>query len=73
MIRAKSIIADEPNLLAFVRELYSRHPEYGHHEPWDLQHVLYSLGYTNDLIEEAEIAAAIEVARADWMPEEATA
>jgi hypothetical protein len=73
MIRAKSIIADEPNLLALVRELYSRHPEYWHHEPWELQHVLYSLGYTNDLIEEAEIAAAIEVARADWMPEEATA
>jgi hypothetical protein len=31
-------------LLAAIRELYSRHPEYFHHEPWELQHVLFSLG-----------------------------
>jgi hypothetical protein len=28
--------------------------------------VLYSLNYTDDLADEAEIAAAVEVARSDW-------
>jgi hypothetical protein len=31
-----------------------------------LQHVLFSLGYTDDLANEAEIQAAIEVAIRDW-------
>jgi hypothetical protein len=53
-------------LLPAIRELYSRHPEYFHHEPWELQHVLFSLGYVEDLAGEAEIAAAVEVAREDW-------
>jgi hypothetical protein len=53
-------------LLPAIRELYSRHPEYFHHEPWELVHVLYSLNYTDDLADEAEISAAVEVARADW-------
>ena len=53
-------------LLPAIRDLYSRQPEYFHHEPWELQHVLFSLGYTDDLVEEAEIAAAVEVARTDW-------
>jgi hypothetical protein len=53
-------------LLPTIRALYSRHPEYWHHEPWELQHVLYSLGYVNDLADEAEIAAAVEVARDDY-------
>jgi len=53
-------------LLPAIGELYSRHPEYFHHEPWELQHVLFSLGYADDLTDEAEIAAAAEVARADW-------
>jgi hypothetical protein len=53
-------------LLPTIRELYSRRPEYFHHEPWELQHVLFSPGYANDLADEAEIAAAVEVARADW-------
>jgi hypothetical protein len=35
-------------------------------EPWELQHVLFSLGYTDDLAGEAQIAAAVEVARGDW-------
>ena len=65
MSRAMNIIADEPNLLASVRELYSRRPETRHLEAWELQHILFSLGYTNSLIEEAEIAAAIQVAHAD--------
>ena len=58
-------------LLPAIRELYSRHPEYFHHEPWELAHVLFSLGYVEDLADEAEIAAAVEVARTDypqWRP-----
>jgi hypothetical protein len=52
-------IQDEPNLLAAVRELYSRLPEMRDREAWELQHVLWSLGYTDDLAPEAEIEAAI--------------
>ena len=53
-------------LLPAVRDLYSRQPEYVYHEPWELVHILFSLGYTDDLAGEAEIAAAVEVARTDW-------
>jgi hypothetical protein len=53
-------------LFPAIRDLYSRHPEYVHHEPWELQHVLYSLNYTDDLAGEAEIASAVEVARGDY-------
>ena len=53
-------------LLPSVRDLYSRQPETYALEPWELQHVLWSLGYPEDLADEAEIAAAVEVARADW-------
>jgi len=53
-------------LLPAIRDLYSRHPEYFHHEPWELVHVLFSLGYVEDLADEGEIAAAVEVARLDW-------
>jgi len=67
------IIADEPNLLASIRELYSRRPETRNLESWELQHVLFSLGYTDGLIEEAEIAVAIEVAHTDWTPDEGAA
>jgi hypothetical protein len=52
-------------LLPAIRELDSRHAEYFHHEPWELQHVLFSLGYVDDLADEAEIAAAVEVTRTD--------
>jgi hypothetical protein len=52
-------------LLPAIRELYSCHPEYFHHEPWELQHVLFSLGYVEDLAGEGAIAAAVEVARED--------
>jgi hypothetical protein len=58
-------------LLPAIRELYSRRPEFFHHEPWELQHVLFSLGYADDLADEAEIASAVEVARGDypqWRP-----
>ena len=53
-------------LLPALRDLYSRHPEFWHLEPWELAHVLFSLGYVEDLADEAEIAAAVEVARQDW-------
>jgi hypothetical protein len=53
-------------LLLAIRNLYSRHPEYFHHEPWELQHVLFSLCYVDDLASEVEIAAAVEVARGDY-------
>jgi hypothetical protein len=54
------------NLLPAVSDLYSR-PETYHLHPWELQHLLLSLGYTEDLADEAEIDAAIEVARTDWL------
>ena len=53
-------------LLPALRDLYSRLPEMYFRQPWELQHVLYSLGYVDDLADEAEIAAAVEVARTDW-------
>ena len=53
-------------LLPAIRDLYSRLPEMYFRQPWELQHVLFSLGYTDDLAEEAQIAAALEVARGDW-------
>ena len=53
-------------LLPAVRDLSSRLPETYHRQPWELQHVLFLLGYTDELADEAEIAAAAEVARTDW-------
>ncbi len=67
------IVPDGPNLLALVRELYSRHPEYRHHEAWELAHVIWGLGYVEDLPNETELSAAIEVARRDFDPDEGTA
>jgi hypothetical protein len=54
------------HLLPAIRELYSRRPEYFDHEAWGPVHVLYSLNCTDDLAGEAEIAAAVEVARVDY-------
>jgi hypothetical protein len=53
-----------------VRELFSRRPETRCLEAWELQHVLYSLNYTDGLADEAEIAAAIEIGRTDYDPDE---
>jgi len=52
-----------------VRELYSRFPEAHTLEPYELQGTLWFLHYTNELAPEAEIAAAMEVARGDYNPE----
>jgi hypothetical protein len=73
MIRATAIVTHDPDLLASVRALYSRRPEAFVLEAWEMQHLLFSLGYTDDLAEEAEIAAVIEVARTDWTPDEGAA
>jgi len=53
-------------LLPALRDLYSRNPEAYYLEPYELQSLLWSLGYTEDLAGEAAIAAAVEVARQDW-------
>jgi hypothetical protein len=54
------------NLLPALRDLYSRLPEMYHLQPWELQWVLYALNYTDELEDEAEISAAVKVARTDW-------
>jgi hypothetical protein len=64
---------DSRHILPMVRDLYSKHPEFRHHEAWELTHVLFSLGYTDELLDEGEIQAAIEVARTDYAPDEGAA
>ena len=64
---------DSRNVLAMLRELYSRRPEARDLEPYELQSLLWSLRYTDELLDEAEIAAAIEVARADHDPDQGAA
>jgi hypothetical protein len=53
-------------LLAAVRDLYGRHPEYSDLAAWELAQFLWSLNYTEDLEDEWAIAAAVDVARQDW-------
>jgi hypothetical protein len=58
-------------LLPLVRDLFSRYPEMIDLEPWHLQWILYCLNYSDELEDEGEICAAIEVARGDrpdWSP-----
>ena len=59
----------EYEALSIVRELYSRLPETRYLEPCELQGILWSLGYSEELIPEVEIAAAVEVARSDFAPD----
>jgi hypothetical protein len=61
------------DVLPKLRELYSRRPETRDLEPWELQHILWSLGYSDELLDEGEIAAAVEVARTDFNPDEGAA
>ncbi len=42
-------------------------------EPWELQTLLWSLNYTDDLLPEDEIAAAVEAARTHFDPDEGVA
>jgi hypothetical protein len=67
------IIRDDPNLLPAIRELYSRIPETRTLEPYELQGTLWLLRYTDNPAPEADIAAAVEVARSDFDPEEGAA
>jgi hypothetical protein len=73
MIRKRGSVGSvgSAELLPLLRDLYSEHPEYFHHEPWELAHVLFSLNYVDDLVGEAEIAAAVAVARGDLSGEAA--
>jgi hypothetical protein len=52
-------------ILPSISDLYRRLPETYHLQPWELQWMLYALNYTNELEDEEEIAAAVEVARQD--------
>jgi hypothetical protein len=61
------------NVLSMARDLYSKHPEMQNLEAWEVQHVLWTLNYTDELIAEGAIAAIIEVARTDFDPDEGTA
>ena len=54
---------DSWDVLPIVRDLYSRRPGTQDPEPWELQQILWSLGYSDELLDEGEIAAAVEVAR----------
>jgi hypothetical protein len=53
-------------LLPAIHDLYGRLPEMYYLEPWELQSALFVLGYAQDLADEREIAAAVEVAPSDW-------
>ena len=69
----QGILPNQPNVLALVRDLYSRRPETRYLEAYELQSLLWSLSYCDDLIPEHEIAASIEVARTDSDPDEGAA
>jgi hypothetical protein len=58
-------------LLPHVRDLFSRFPEYRRHEAWELQWLLFALGYADELEDEGEIESAAELARRDFDPDEA--
>ncbi len=58
-------VRDDSNVFAAVRELYSRLPGARTLEAYELQGTLWLLHYTNELDPEAEMAAAVEVARGD--------
>jgi hypothetical protein len=49
-----------------IRDLYSRRPETVFSQPWELQMLLWSLGYTDELVNESDMAA-VEVARKGWI------
>jgi hypothetical protein len=53
-------------LVATLRDLHRRRPGTRHLQPWELQWILYALNYTDELENEGEIAAAVEVARQAW-------
>ena len=54
--------------LPMLEDLYRRNPEYRYLLPWELQSLLWSLGYTDELLDEEEIAKADETARKRFYP-----
>ena len=61
------------DMLSMIRDLYSRRPETQELEPWELQTLLWSLNYTDDLLPEDGIAAAVEVTRTHFDLDEGVA
>ena len=61
------------DMLSMIRDLYSRRPETQELEPWELQMLLWSFDYTDHLLPEYEIAAAVEAARTHIDPDERVA
>jgi hypothetical protein len=53
-----------------VRELYSKLPEARTLEAYELRGTLWLLHYSDELLDEAEVAAAIKTARTDFDPDE---
>ena len=49
-----------------IRDLYSRRPETVFSQPWELQMLLWSLGYTDELVNERDMTA-VEAARKGWI------
>lgn len=64
-LRLRGVLVSAAELVPVLRDLYLRLPETYHLQPWELQHVLFRLGYTDDLADEAKIASAVEVAQGD--------
>ena len=60
------MLVNATQLLPALRDLYSRLPEMYFRQPWEVQMIPYSLNYTDELEDEGEIAAAVEVVRGDW-------
>jgi hypothetical protein len=46
-------------LAAQLTDLYERRPEAWSLEPWEMQMLLWSLGYTDDLVDEGLLAQAM--------------
>ena len=61
------------DMLSMIRDLYSRRPETQELEPWELQTMLWSSNYTDELLPEDEIVAAVEVARTHFDRDEGVA
>ncbi len=61
----RSFYLKPPDVLPMIRELFSRFPEYRHHQPWELQWLLFALNYSDELEDENEIAAALEALRVE--------
>ena len=51
------------DILPMLEDLYTRDPQYRHLRRWELQSLLWTLGYTDELLDEEEIASADETAR----------